>query len=47
MDFRLYADVVSRHRTVVAFGLVLAFVLAFLAMVRVGPSGIGYRQSEE
>jgi len=47
VDFRLYADVVSRHRKVVAFGLVLAFVLAFLAMVRVGPSGIGYRQSEE
>ena len=47
MDFRLYADVVSRHRKVVAYGLGLAFVLALLAMVSIGPGGIGYRQSEE
>ena len=47
MDFRLYADVVARHRKLVVYGLVLAFVLALLAMVRVGPGGVGYRQSEE
>lgn len=47
MDFRLYADVVQRHRTVVTCGLVLAIVLAFLAMFRVGLDGVGYRQSEE
>ena len=47
MDFRLYADVVARHRTLVICGLVLALSLALLAMVRVGPGGIGYRQSEE
>ena len=47
MDFRLYADVVSRHRKLVISGLVLAFSLAFLMMVRVGPEGIAYRQSQE
>ena len=47
MDFRLYADVVSRHRKLVTYGLVLAFVLACLTMFRVGLDGVGYRQSEE
>ena len=47
MDFRLYADVLSRHRRLVIYGLVLAFTLAFLSMVRVGLDGVGYRQSEE
>ena len=47
MDFRIYADVVSRHRQLVICGLVLAFALALLAMFRVGPDGIGYRQTEE
>ena len=47
MDFRLYADVVSRHRKLVTYGLVLAFVLALLTMFRVGLDGVGYRQSEE
>ena len=47
MDFRLYADVVSRHRKLVLCGLGLAIALALLTMFRVGPDGIGYRQSEE
>ncbi len=47
MDFRLYADVVSRHRKLVSYGLVLAFALALLTMFRVGLDGVGYRQSEE
>ena len=47
MDFRLYADVIARHRKLVVYGLVLAFVLAILAMVSVGPGGVAYRQSEE
>jgi hypothetical protein len=47
VDFRLYADVVQRHRKLVVCGLLLAFVLAFLTMFRVGLDGIGYRQSEE
>jgi len=47
VDFRLYADVVSRHRKLVVYGLGLAFALALLTMLRVGPDGVGYRQSEE
>jgi hypothetical protein len=47
VDFRLYADVVSRHRKLVMCGLGLALALALLAMFRVGSDGIGYRQSEE
>jgi hypothetical protein len=47
VDFRLYADVIARHRKLVVYGLVLAFVLAILAMVSVGPGGVAYRQSEE
>jgi hypothetical protein len=46
VDFRLYFDVVSRHRKVVLYGLALAFALALLTMLRVGLDGIGYRQSE-
>ena len=47
MDFKLYADVVSRHRKLVMYGLGLALALALLTMFRVGPDGVGYRQSEE
>jgi hypothetical protein len=47
VDFRLYADVVSRHRKLVMYGLCLAFALALLTMFRVGLDGVGYRQSEE
>ena len=47
MDFRLYADVVSRHRKLVTYGLGLALALALLTMFRVGPDGVGYRQSEQ
>jgi hypothetical protein len=47
VDFRLYADVLARHRRLVLYGLGLAFVLALLSMVRIGLDGVGYRQSEE
>lgn len=47
MDLRLYADVVLRRRALVAWGLALAVALALLTVARVGPDGIGYRQSEE
>jgi hypothetical protein len=47
VDFRLYADVVSRPRKLVTYGLGLALALALLTMFRVGLDGVGYRQSEE
>lgn len=46
MDFRLYASVLWRFKLLVALGLVLAVALAVLSMVRVGPDGIQYRQTE-
>jgi hypothetical protein len=46
MDFRLYASVLWRFRLLVAAGFLLAVSLATLAMVRVGPDGIRYRQTE-
>lgn len=46
MDFRLYASILWRFRLIVAAGLVLAIVAAALSVVRIGPGGVGYRQSE-
>jgi hypothetical protein len=47
MDLRLYGRVIWRFRIVVALGFVLAVLLATLSFVRVSPSGISYRQSED
>jgi hypothetical protein len=46
MDFRLYARVLWRFRLIVAAGLVCALLLAALSIVRIGPHGVSYRQSE-
>src|SRR5262245_54064146 len=47
MDLRLYGRVIWRFRIVVAIGFLIAVALAFLSFVRVSPSGISYRQSED
>jgi hypothetical protein len=46
VDFRLYARILWRFRAIVAVGLVLAVAAAVLSVVRVGPGGVDYRQSE-
>jgi hypothetical protein len=46
MDLRLYLRVIWRFRYLVLGGFLVALVLAFLAMVRVSPSGISYRQQK-
>jgi hypothetical protein len=46
VDLALYARVVWRFRLIVAVGFLLALTLAILAMIRVGPSGVEYRQQE-
>ena len=47
MDFRLYGQILWRHKLLVIGGLVLAIFLAELSIVRVSSSGtIRYRQSE-
>jgi len=47
VDLRLYGRVIWRFRIVVGIGLLIAFMLAVLSFVRVSPSGISYRQSED
>jgi hypothetical protein len=46
MDFRLYARVIWRFRIVCAAGFALAVLLALLAVVRITPHGVAYRQSQ-
>ena len=46
MDFRLYGRVLWRFKALVVLGLILATSLAALSVVRVGPDGISYRDSE-
>ena len=45
MDFRLYGRVLWRFRLVIAIGLLLALVLAFLSVVRVNSHGLSYRDT--
>jgi len=45
MDFRLYGRVLWRFRLVIAIGLLLALVLAFLTVVRVDSHGLSYRDT--
>jgi hypothetical protein len=47
MDLGLFARVLWRHRIVACIGGVLAVVLAFLSIVRVGTAGISYRDKQE
>src|SRR3954451_14555472 len=47
MDLRLLAQVLSRHRGVVAIGLVLVGLLTVLSVVRITSSGVSYRQQEK
>lgn len=50
MDLRLYAQVFWRFRLLMAAGFAIAFMLAFLAMVKVSPSGkphLTYRSNEQ
>jgi hypothetical protein len=42
----MYGRVLWRFRVIVAAGFVLALLLATLAVVRIGPGGVGYRHSE-
>src|SRR5689334_21399518 len=42
----MYGRVLWRFRLIVAAGFVLALMLAFLSVVRVGPHGVRYRHSE-
>ena len=44
MDLNLYGTVLRRHGRLVAAGVLLAFVLTFLSVVRVSSHGIAYRQ---
>jgi hypothetical protein len=44
MDLRLYGKVLLRFRWLVVAGVVSAFALAFLSIVRVSPDGIAYRK---
>jgi hypothetical protein len=46
VDIQLYARVLWRFRVLVLVGFVLALTLATLSVVRVGSSGISYRDSE-
>lgn len=46
MDLRLYARVLWRFRLICLAGFILALLLATLSVVRVGPHGLAYRQSE-
>lgn len=47
MDFRLYGQVLWRHKVLVLAGLVVAIVLAELSVVSVSPSGtVKYRQAQ-
>ncbi len=46
MDLGLYASVLWRFRFLVLVGTLLAILLAALAMVKVTPSGLKYRQQE-
>jgi hypothetical protein len=42
----MYTEVLWRHRVLVAVGLVVALVLAFLSVVRVSSDGFAYRKQE-
>ena len=46
IDIALYADVLRRHRTIVVVGVVLTLALVVLSVVRVSPSGIGFRSPQ-
>jgi len=46
IDLALYSQVLRRHRRLVVAGGVLTITLAFLAYVRVSPSGLSYRSPE-
>ncbi|HEY1369617.1 MAG TPA: hypothetical protein VGF23_21000 [Gaiellaceae bacterium] len=46
MDLRLFARVLWRFKLIVGLGLVLALALAVFSMVKIGPNGLTYRQSE-
>jgi hypothetical protein len=47
MDFRLYAQVLRRHKVLVIGGIVLALLLAELSVVKIGTNGsIKYRHSQ-
>jgi hypothetical protein len=46
MDFQLYARVLWRFRVLVVTGVLLGLALATLSVVKLGPDGITYRQSE-
>ena len=45
MDLYLYARVLWRFRLLVLSGLALAFALATLSVLRIGPDGVTYRDS--
>lgn len=47
MDLALFGRVLWRFRMIVVPGLLFAIVLATLALVRIGPGGVSYRQKEQ
>jgi capsular polysaccharide biosynthesis protein len=46
MDLKVWAEVLWRHRLLVAVGLAVALILAFLSVVRVSSDGLAYRKPE-
>jgi capsular polysaccharide biosynthesis protein len=46
MDLRVFTAVLWRHRLLVAVGLAVALILAFLSVVRVSSDGLAYRKPE-
>jgi hypothetical protein len=46
IDVALYMDVLRRHRTIVLVGIALTLALVVLSVVRISPSGIGYRSPQ-
>ena len=46
MDLKLYARVLNRFRLLVATGVLLATILAFLSLVKVSSDGLEYREQQ-
>jgi hypothetical protein len=47
MDIALYGRVIWRHKLIIGIGLIAALLLAALSLLRVGSSGVAYRDSEQ
>lgn len=47
MDLRRHLDVIVRHRRLIAAGVLLGVALAAVALLRIGPSGVEWREREQ